>query len=285
MLPSDTIARTDSKRDTEKGLDVTIPPASAKSASGMQLKLLSNPTEAGRVSPLRFQVIGADGAPVTDYDVVHERSLHMFALRDGGKAAATARFSDFQHLHPSHIGKGVWEINDFAVPASGATRIVADLTSRGEQQIAQATFDVAAGAAYAPRDRSGGFTAKVVHSMPMQNAVHAVVELRDAGGKPVTSVKPYLGAAGHWALFNTGSTDAAPVGVAHAHPMGGLKDGKLEFHVVLPESGAYSGWLQFQPDGQELLTVPLTVGPGGGGHGPGHGGGGHGPHNGHVPAR
>lgn len=104
------------------------------------------------------------------------------------------------------------------------------------------------------------------------DALMATVLLKDAQGRPVNTVDPFLGAPAHWALFGNPPEPQVNVPVAHAHPMG-FGAGKAEFHIELPESGAYQGWLQFQPTGQPLVTVPLsatTPAKPGGGHG-GHG--------------
>jgi hypothetical protein len=53
-------------------------------------------------SPLRFQVLGPDGAPVLRYQTVHDRPLHLIVVR--------ADLTGYQHLHPGLGADGTWSV-------------------------------------------------------------------------------------------------------------------------------------------------------------------------------
>lgn len=232
-------------------------PGHHDSDSKFTMRVLAAPTVAGNAGDLRFQILDAKGKPVTQYDVLHERQLHLFAVRDTG-AAPSSRFTDFQHVHPQFsAADGTWTLPGFAASSAGSTKLFADFSTGGAAAIAQAAIAVS-GTASAPTDNSGGYSAKIVQSMAIGDAIHAVVQLLGPDGKPVAAVDPFLGAPAHWALFGASSATSA-VDVAHAHPMDALKDGKLSFHVETQPHDAYQGWLQFQPAGGKLVTVPLSL--------------------------
>ena len=46
----------------------------------------------GRATELRFRIVGADGQPVRDFEVEHEKRMHLIVVRRDGQG--------FQHLHP-----------------------------------------------------------------------------------------------------------------------------------------------------------------------------------------
>ena len=67
-------------------------------------------------------VTGPDGAPVTRYQVKHEKKLHFIVVsRDLG---------DFWHLHPEEAGDGVWSV-PLTLPEAGAYRVFADFAPEG----------------------------------------------------------------------------------------------------------------------------------------------------------
>ena len=68
------------------------------SENGMKLELDRTDLERGRRDELRFRVVGAGGKPVRDFEVEHEKRMHLIvARRDMG---------GFQHLHPRWAPRG-----------------------------------------------------------------------------------------------------------------------------------------------------------------------------------
>lgn len=221
------------------------------------IKVLEAPGTAGNSGDLRFSVLRPDGTTVTQFDVEHEKQLHLFSVSDLG-AAPPRRFGDFQHLHPDYQGDGTWTLHGYTAARAGATLLFGSFSTGGVDAVANGSIAVGAGAVAPARDESRGYTATVVHTMKMDGAVHAVVQLVRPDGTPVAAVDPYLGAPAHWALFGaSGATTAADA--AHAHPMGDLTKGTLSFHVMPRAGERYQGWLQFQPKGEALVTVPVDM--------------------------
>lgn len=226
-------------------------------ATGFVIKVLAAPPIAGQPGDLRFSVLKADGTPVTQFDTEHEKQLHLFSVSDLGVEPPT-RFSGFQHLHPEYQGDGTWTLHGYTAARAGTTQLFGDFSTGGVDAVAKAAIAVGAGTPVTPRDEARGYTAKVVSTMRMGDALHAVVQLLGPDGKPVIAVDPFLGAPAHWALFGA-SGEASSVDAAHAHPMGDLAKGQLSFHVMPRAGERYQGWLQFQPKGGELVTVPVDL--------------------------
>jgi hypothetical protein len=107
-------------------------------------------------------------------------------------------------------------------------------------------------------------------------------QVRDAAGKPVSDLQPYLGAMGHAVLLSADSniylhthpTDGAHAEDAqaegaqaegdhakmeHAAPAAGAKGGPdVMFHTNFPVPGLYKVWGQFQHKGR-IVTAPFVL--------------------------
>lgn len=200
---------------------------------------------------------------VTDFDLQHERLMHVFIVSDD--------LTEFSHEHPEPAGPGVFRLTHrFARP--GRYRLWADVAPKDAgSQVLLASLTVSAGAggdspaAARPTPPAAAAT-RVALRLPedgLSAGRTAVVlaELTDAKGRPVRDLQPWLGALGHLLLVNR-SADR----FAHAHPddrdasLG--RDGRIPFLVRLPEPGAYKGWLQFQRGGVvETVEVALEALP------------------------
>ena len=49
-----------------------------------------------------FGILGPDGEPVTDYQVAHDKELHLIVVRRD--------LTGFQHVHPSRAADGTWSV-------------------------------------------------------------------------------------------------------------------------------------------------------------------------------
>lgn len=179
---------------------------------------------AGRAEPYVFRIAGPDGETVRDFEVEHERRLHLVVVgRSPGEA--------FLHLHPRQREDGSWAV-PLRLPERGSYRVFADFTTGGVRR----TLGV---------DVAGTGGARVVE----HRAQPYDVELERNGerlafavtqeGRPV-AVEPYLGAGGHLVVLREG--DLAYV---HAH----AEEDELAFEVPFPSEGRYTLFLQFQVDG------------------------------------
>ena len=81
---------------------------------------------AGRSEAYVFRIFGPDGSVLRDYDVEHERRLHLIV-------AARSPNTQFLHLHPRQRPDGAWTV-PIALPVNGSYRVFADFTTGGERR-------------------------------------------------------------------------------------------------------------------------------------------------------
>ena len=91
----------------------TIPKGLMVSQDGYTFELGRTDAPLGSAVPIAFTIVGPDGEPVTDYDVEHEKRLHLIAVRRD--------FSGFQHVHPVMDADGTWRTASTSPPASGGS--------------------------------------------------------------------------------------------------------------------------------------------------------------------
>src|SRR5690606_5083941 len=134
----------------------------------------------------------ADGRPVTDYDVVHEKELHLIVVRRD--------LTGFQHLHPTLDHHGVWR-TDVDLTA-GTWRVYTDFSAHGtpltlgtDLQVAGA-YQPAGAVAESRVAEVDGYRVRLSGEVtPGSDAELTLNVTRD--GAPVTELQPYLGAHGH----------------------------------------------------------------------------------------
>jgi hypothetical protein len=199
----------------------------------------------GAAQPLTFRVIDRAGRTVRDFDVAHERAMHVIAVRHD--------LTGYRHLHPRQLPDGSWTV-DATFAEAGPQRVYADFVVDGEPRTLSA--DVSAVGRYAarplpaPRDRAatgGGYVVEAVADGDERR--YAVT--RD--GEPVDDLQPYLGARGH--LVALREHDLA---FQHVHPKDAATTGRdIAFDVELAGSGRHRLFLQFKHDG-EVRTVAFT---------------------------
>ena len=83
----------------------------------------------------------------------------------------------------------------------------------------------------------------------------------EKGGKPVTGMRPYLGAMGHCVVIDETATK-----FLHSHPQEVETAGPsnvVQFHTVFPDPGKYKVWGQFDVGG-EMLVADFVVDVGSG---------------------
>ncbi|MGR0218382.1 heavy-metal-associated domain-containing protein [Agromyces sp. ZXT2-6] len=229
----------------------------AVSHAGYTLTDLSAPVSAGERGAIEFRLADAAGEPVTDYEIAHDKALHLIVVRSDG--------ANFRHVHPETDGDGRWTI-PFAFDAAGTYRVFADFvpTGHGETVTLTSTIDVAG--AFAPEPRVEDVTSTTVDGLTVEldGALVAGGEseltftvTRD--GEPVTTLEPYLGAYGHLVALRQGD-----LAYLHVHPMGEPGDGvtepgpEISFMATAPTAGRYLLYLDLQLDGV-VRSVPFVL--------------------------
>jgi hypothetical protein len=221
----------------------------ATSADGMTLALSRTELRRGRASELQFQIMGADGRPVREFEVEHEKRMHFIVVRRD--------LTGFQHLHPALRRDGVWRTK-LAIPDPGSYRVFADFKQEGRSQTLAADLAVdgpvdwqSFPAQSQSADAGDGYEVHLAGEM----ATGRDSQLRfsvSRDGKPVT-VEPYLGAGGHLVALREGD-----LAYLHVHPAGQAPTGRygtassrsIAFATEFPSRGRYVLFLQFKHDGR-----------------------------------
>jgi hypothetical protein len=189
---------------------------------------------------------------VTEFDVQHERLMHLFIVRDD------LRY--FAHEHPERVGPGDFRLR-YRFPAPGRYRVYADVAPKdaGAQVLTGEVLvsGVVERDPTAPPPRSAAALALPEGGVPAGRTVTVTATVTDPGGAPAGDIQPWLGAMGHLLLVSRDGSS-----FAHAHPddrVRGVGDGGvIPFLVRLPTPGAYKGWLQVQRSGR-VDTVEVEV--------------------------
>ena len=225
------------------------------SQNGYTFTLADQQARPGRDVGVSFTIDGPTGKPVTEYDVEHEKRLHLIAVRRD--------FTGFQHVHPTLSSKGVWSTNlDLT---SGQWRLFADFKAADAEALTLGT-DLAVDGDYrpeAPGDETrtakvDGYTVTLDGELtPGADSKLTLDVSRD--GKPVTDLQPYLGAYGHLVALRAGD-----LAYLHVHPDGTPGDGRtsagpqVTFYAEVPTAGAYRLYLDFQHAGT-VRTAEFTA--------------------------
>ena len=243
----------------------TTQPASADSAeipggmmisqNGYTLALSKPEAPAGSDVPVAFTITGPDGEAVTDYDVEHEKQLHLIAVRRD--------FTGFQHVHPELAPDGTWSIGLDLTP--GQWRLFADFKATDADALTLGA-DLVVPGDYEPAERSeetrtaqvDGYTVNLDGNLTAGADAKLTLEV-ERNGKPVTDLEPYLGAYGHLVALRSGD-----LAYLHVHPDGAPGDGTTQpgpdvvFHTAVPSAGTYHLYLDFKHQGV-VRTAAFTV--------------------------
>ena len=187
---------------------------------------------AGRAQAYVFRILDPDGDVLRDYDVEHERRLHLIVA---GRTSTA-----FLHLHPQQRPDGSWTV-PLALPGRGSYRVFADFTTSGERRTLGVDV-VAEGAGCVVERRLRPY------DVELERDGERLVFRVDSDGRPV-EVERYLGAGGHLVVLREG--DLAYV---HAH----AEEDELAFDVPFPSEGRYRLYLQLKVGGV-VDTVQFEV--------------------------
>ena len=212
----------------------------------------------GKSERLAFRIVEDRGATVRDFDVEHEKRMHLIVARRD--------LTGFQHLHPEQTSDGTWT-TDVALGEAGSYRLFADFVRRGENYTLASDLRVDGTADLRPLPRpeptavsDGGYDVRrdAGRARPGEEA-----ELRFTISKDGETVhtEPYLGAGGHLVALREGD-----LAFLHVHPTedahGGEEakdehDDSVGFAATFPTQGQYRLFLQFKHDGR-VQTVAFT---------------------------
>jgi hypothetical protein len=216
----------------------------------------SGAAKAGETTQLTVQITDKDGNPVNDFDVNHEKLLHLIAVNHD--------LSYFSHIHPEFKGEGKFTI-DTIFPTGGKYKLFADFVPKGGSATTLSEWVKVEGkeSEHAPvtadtklvKEAAGKEIELALSGAKPKEEVTLTFDIRDAKTKQgIDNLEPYLGAVGHVVIL---SADAEQY--IHVHPLDEKATGpKAEFATTFPESGTYKIWGQFQHNG-EVFTVPFVV--------------------------
>jgi hypothetical protein len=208
-----------------------------------------------------FRIVDAEGDAVIDFDVTHERRLHLIVV--------SRNLVDYHHLHPTQSTDGLWTVDVPALPA-GSYRVFADTRPTGAEGITLGT-DLAVGGGVAANDAGAaspaGENTVIVDGYDIEMAGRPAVGESTltftvrANGDPVVP-DPYLGASGHLVALRTGD-----LAFLHVHPLGDAtqQQPQVRFAAEFPTAGTYRLFLDFSVGGAVrtaafTLEVPETEG-------------------------
>jgi hypothetical protein len=232
-----------------------VPKGLMISQDGYTFRLAKSTASPGNAVPVSFTIEGPDGSPVTEYDVEHEKELHLIAVRRD--------FSGFQHVHPKMDAAGTWTTSiDFT---AGQWRLFADFKATGAEAVTLGT-DLAVRGDYRPvapaadsrTAKVDGYTVSLAGDLTAGEEAELTLSVAK-DGEPVTDLEPYLGAYGHLVALRAGD-----LAYLHVHPDGTPGDGvsvpgpDVVFYAEVPSPGRYHLYLNFKHEGV-VRTAAFTV--------------------------
>lgn len=226
----------------------------ALSAAGFTLVPTGTTFPVGRARELAFQIRDEQRRAVTRFAVVHDKPMHLIVARRD--------LSGYQHLHPEMDPDGTWRL-PLVLPEPGVWRVYADFTaldSGNGQHPVTLGIDLVAAGAYTPRalpaparEASVADLTVTYEGTPQVGATAPLLFRVFAGGEPVRTLQPYLGAYGHLVALREGD-----LGYLHVHPEPELVGGAVKFWLAVPSPGRYRLYFDFQLDGR-VHTAEFTL--------------------------
>jgi hypothetical protein len=244
---------------TDMGAAASFPKGLMVSQNGYTFRLATGTALPGADVPVSFTIQGPDGNPVTEYDVQHEKRLHLIAVRRD--------FTGFQHVHPVMAEDGTWTTTldltagqwrlfaDFKAVGAEAVTLGNDLAVRGDYQ-------PVAPAAESRTATVDGYTVTLEGELTAGEETRLTLSV-SRNGEPVTDLEPYLGAYGHLVALRSGD-----LAYLHVHPEGTPGDGRTNpgpdvvFYTEVPSPGRYYLYLDFKHEGVVRTAAFRVTGSG-----------------------
>jgi Heavy metal binding domain len=189
------------------------------------------------------------GAPVKDFEIVHEKLMHLFVI--------SSDLEYFAHIHPQD-----GQI-DLDLPRPGNYKLLADFYPKNGTPQFIDRFITTPGCdkplsqslAHLKPDMSPktGENLKVELTIDPPEPIPGKKTLLFFKLSPSDGLEPYLGAWSHMLLTSDDLIDSV-----HTHPS--IADGgpQVQFDVYFPRAATYRIWVQFQRLGK-VNTVSFTV--------------------------
>jgi len=256
---------TDEEITTAMAEAAEMPGGLMVSQDGFTLALADRSAPAGPGMPLRFQILGPDGSPVTGYQTEHDKDLHLIVVRRD--------LTGFQHVHPTLAQDGTWSV-PVDLPAPGEYRVFADFTPADHDGGLTLGADLAVPGAYNPRplpapavtaDAGDGYQVTLAGRLVAGQDSELTLNI-SKDGAAVPDLQPYLAAYGHLVALRAGD-----LAYLHVHPAGEPGDGvtpagpDITFYATAPSAGDYRLYLNFQHNGvvrTAEFTMPAARAPG-----------------------
>ena len=211
-------------------------------AAAAELRLVAAATTLtpGRPRRFSFEIHDAAGARVRDFEVEQGRRMHLIVVRRDLRR--------FQHLHPvQDTATGAWSTG-LTLPDAGVYHAFADFRTGGRRQVVGTDL-------FAPGDfeplalpAPSTFAATAGYDVSLRDDGGTVRFTVGRGGKLLTGLQPYLGAAGHLVMLRAGD-----LAYQHVHP---VNADELAF-ATDEAPGRYRLFLQFR-HADRVHTVAFT---------------------------
>lgn len=215
-----------------------------------------------------FSIIDDGGNTVKDFQIVHEKVMHVIVVRKD--------LAEFQHVHPEfNQTTGQFTLANLTFSADGPYRIFADFTPANAQmgpdgRLRGVTLneDVNVGnlANYKPQPLTDAQLTKTLQGYQVQLTSNPTPATAGASttltfaitqnGKPVANLEKYLGALGHTVVLREGDLE-----FLHTHALDenvANQTGSVGFAVTFPTTAKYKVFSQFQHQGR-ILTADFTL--------------------------
>lgn len=256
--------------------------------SAYRTTLTTNPSPVivGAPAMLGVRVTGPGSTPVTQFDLLHTKPMHLIAV--------SSDLQDFIHVHPALQPAGDLRVSaTFSRPQPYTLFMEYDPAGTPAQTLSRGSVKPAGSQLVAAQlsaaDAFGGSGVKTVTAggtkvelagpaggMIMANVpTHLVVRFRNMNGTPIDDLTEWLGMPAHGIIVSPdlktfvhahGMAESAGGGGHGGHGGMGTTSGPVGIDVTLPKAGLYKMWVQFQR-GTTLITAPFVLGVMAG-HGP-----------------
>lgn len=235
--------------DTHSGDDggTELPRGLAVAQDGYRLAADATSVAADAPSKFGFAIVDDEGAPVTTFDDLHERALHLIVL--------SRNLVDYSHLHPAMDADGHWTV-ELPALAPGSYRVFADFQPKGSENLTLGIDVTVAGNVETVALPEPDNVATIDGYTVTMDGVPAVGDTElsftvDLAGE-VVRTDPYLGAAGHLVAIRSGD-----LAYLHVHPHDG-DTSIVTFTGEFPAAGSYRLFFDFAHGGT-VRTAAFTV--------------------------